>query len=163
MTNTRNHVISFTPPRIQIKTLTTREKLDIGAKRGVEAGILMGVYQWMLHVLQISDVLPLQILCYAYLALVLLRSIRKRRPQLGKKNFLPSLLTLGGFISLFAALTLLLTKSTALIWLTYATDGNLQIKYILKQIIPQAGIVLMVGCLTCFLFWRFFRYPRIED
>lgn len=162
MIDTRTYAIPLPPHPTRPQPLTVAKKLDISVKRGVEAGLLMGAYQWMLHLLHISDILPLQLLSLAYLALVLLRSIRKNKPKVGRIYFLRSALTLGSLISFFAALTLLLTKSLALTWSVNSGIPDQQLVDTLSRIAPQAGIVFITGCLVSLLFWRLFRYPEID-
>lgn len=161
MIDLNTYAVPYTQHPSLPKTLSITEKLEIGVKRGLEAGLLMGAYQWMLYLLNISNVLPLQLLSYGYLALVLLRSIRKSKPKLGKKHFFRGALAIGGLISFFAALTLLLIKGLA----TASTTANLhylQIKTILAQAAPEAGIIFATGCIASLVFWRLFRYPKIQ-
>lgn len=112
----------------------------------------------MLQLLHISDVVPLHVLSYSYLALVLLRSIRKSKPKLGRQHFFRGSLLIGSFISFFAALTLLLIQSLIAVF----DYHYLPLDSILAEAIPEAGMVFITGCVASLLFWRLLRYPKLQ-
>lgn len=141
--------------------LTHSEKLELAVKRGIEAGLLMGAYQWLTQLLHIDHISPIYLLSYAYLALVLLRMVRKNQKRLGRNTFFRNVLWLGSMTSLFAGLTLLFLRLIDSFWRKPISEWSLQ--HIQPWTLDhglECLSVWIVGTLMSIALWRLFRYPR---
>ena len=160
MIKQRTHTSTFSNFLIESDTyLTFSTGLEIAVKKGLEAGLLMSFYQWLLVLTGIDHLVILQAVGYAYLALVLLRALRHVKRYSSRKTYFKNSLLLGVGISFFTALVAILQYLV-----NYEYSLALQVKawnvnMHWQQVGPEFLTILLSGTILSLLIWFFLKYP----
>ncbi len=142
--------------------LTFSTGLEIAVKKGLEAGLLMSFYQWLLVLTGIEHLFILQVVGYSYLALVLLRGLRHLKRYSTRNTYFKHSLTLGVGISFFTALVAILQYL-----ITYEYRPTLQVEawnlsMHWQAIGPEFLTILLSGTIMSLLIWYFLKYPESQ-
>jgi len=160
MTEQRTQTSTFSNNLIQSSTyLTFSTGLEIAVKKGLEAGLLMSFYQWLLMLTGIDHLIILQAVGYSYLALVLLRGLRYVKRYSTRNTYFKNSLWLGVGISFFTAMVAILQYLV-----TYEYGPTLQVNAWSLQmhwqaVGPEMLTILLSGTIMSLLIWHFLKYP----
>jgi len=160
MTEQATQTSTFSYTLIESSTyLTFSTGLEIAVKKGLEAGLLMSFYQWLLVLMGIDHLVILQAVGYSYLALVLLRGMRQVKRYSTRKTYFKNSLMLGVGISFFTALMAILQYL-----ITYQYGPALQvtawnIQMHVQAVGPEFMTILLSGAIMSLLIWHFLKYP----
>jgi hypothetical protein len=142
--------------------LTFYTGLEIAIKKGLEAGLLMSFYQWLLVLIGIDHLLVLQAVGYSYLALVLLRGLRHVKWYSTRYTYFKNSLLLGVGISFITALVSILQYL-----FTYEYGPTLEVEawnvqMHWQQVGPEFLTILLSGTILSLLIWYFLKYPTAD-